>query len=377
MKKTVLLLCISLMLTGCIAERPTGLIEPSGEDAAADDWCSAYGEWLYKCINDEKNDFTENSAFSLYDINNDSIPELFISEDYCHAAGCRIYTYDKYVGHLGEYGSNGVVYFHPDTNYIYSGYTGQGVTNSSYYRLENGDLKECASFYDNKGSLQKTGYRINDNAVTKEEYEQAHKEYMGGYKKELGRDFPLTESFADAALMPCSDWKEAYTKLLYSLSETEFITQGGGFSVYDITGDSIPELFIARDSVRASQCYIYTFDNTVKALGEYGSYGNVVYSPKSNLMNTYDLHQGYEYTTYYRLGKYDLFEKEISFFNNLGGAETEADVQYTINGTDVSDKEYQSTLEAYKDENSLPLGLDYKVSKEDIDKAFEEYVNNK
>ena len=164
-------------------------------------------------------------------------------------------------------------------------------------------------------------------------------------------------------------------ELLYSLSETDFITQYGGFSVCDITGDGSPELFISRDSIRNAQCYIYTFDNTVKALGEYGAYGGVGYSPTNNLMYTYDLHQGYEYTAYYRLGKYDLFEKEISFFNNCSGVE-KADVQYTINGDGVSCEEYQNTLEKYKDENAVWLGLDYKVSKNDIEKALEKYTDN-
>ncbi len=380
MKKILAVLCVCVMLAGCGRENMESssvveITETVTEQAETENkYYSAYREILNGFMNSGY--YSKDSAFSLYDMNDDRIPELFISEDICHAAGCRIYTCDQNVKFLGEYGSDGGVCFYPDTRYLVSSYIGQGETHVEYYSMENNSLNEHIICYDNSGRTEEKVYKINDTEVTQEEYNSAKQEPVGEYKKELGRDFPLTEPFIDFALTSYSDWKNAYTNLLYNLSETDFITQGGGFSVYDITGDDIPELFISRDSIRNAQCYIYTFDNTVKALGEYGAYGSVGYSPEYNLMYTYDLHQGYEYIKYYRLGKYDLFNKEISFFNNRGGAETEADVQYTINGEDISSEEYQNTLEKYKDENGVWLGLDYKVSKNDIEKALEKYTDD-
>ena len=211
MKKLLLILCITVTLAGCEKENiesssvmeTTEIITEQAE--TENKYYSAYMEILNGFMNSEY--YSKDSAFSLYDMNDDMIPELFISEDICHAAGCHIYTYDQNVKFLGEYGSNGGVFYYPDTKYLVSGYTGQGETYVEYYSMENNSLNEHIICYDNSGGTQEKVYKINDTEVTQEEYNSAKQEPVGEYRKDLGHDFPLTESFIDFALTYYSDWK--------------------------------------------------------------------------------------------------------------------------------------------------------------------------
>ncbi len=336
-------------------------------------WQRAYRNKLYDIINSD-NYIADKAFFSIYDINNDDIPELFISKDDCHAAACNVYTFTDYLIDLGGYGSWGNCQFYPNKNILHGGYTGQGEYHNHYYRLNNdGSMSELIYFYDNSGGIQETVYKINDVEVTEEEYEAVTDEYSDPYNsiRRLGRDLKLSKEVVDGVFNGASDWKECYKKFLYGLLPE--VDDYACFSIYDVTDDGIPELFIAEGTRHTSECYIYTFKNGLVYIDKLGTYGDLGYSPEKKLFTSSNLSQGYYSCGYYELDEDFILQTEIGFFTNYNAVATEEERIYEINHEAVSYDEFKNAYEQYTSINDfIGLGRDYHFTEEEIQKALAE-----
>lgn len=316
-------------------------------------------------------DFTEDSLFSLRDINGDDIPELFISEGYYHSGEVHIYTFDGELTELGEKGSNGKVLYCADSGILLSGYMQGGEDHRTYYRLEADGLTELAYFYNDSGRPGTTVYKLNDVEISEEEYNSELEKYQGDFIS-LGRDFQFTDEFIEAALSEKDNWYDVFSELLYGLGNSN-VSEKWKFSLYDINGNDIPELFISEGASRVASCQIYSFHNGFIGLGGYGTYGCVLFKPNLNLITGDDLIQGYDYSFEYSLKDDFIIVLEKSFYNNKGAAASPEETEYKIDGELVSAEEYQAELDKYHDEDSISLGWDYDFTVEDISKALAEY----
>lgn len=319
----------------------------------------------------QSGDYTKSSMFSLCDINGDDIPEFFISEDFYHAAGVHVYTFDGELTELGEFGSNGKTLCCADSGILLSFYMQGGEYHSKYYRLEADGLVELAYFYNNLGRPETAVYKLNNVEVSEEEYNSELEKYQGDFIS-LGRDFQFTDAFLNAALSNKNDWYSVYSDLLHGLEKVD-TSEKWRFSLCDINSDDVPELFISEETYRISHCKIYSYHNGFIGLGEYGTYGCVSFNPNLNLITAGDLHQGYDYSYKYSLSEDFVMVIEKSFYNNKGAAASAEERVYMIDGESVSAEEYQAEIDKYHDDDSISLGYDYSFTDEDISEALSNY----
>lgn len=91
-------------------------------------------------------DLSSNARFSLVYINNDNIPELIIHTGPAHASCVEIYTfYNGRAVYLGEFSSNGSLYYYYKRNRFVSLYVGMGTEVADVYNISgNKAVREVA-----------------------------------------------------------------------------------------------------------------------------------------------------------------------------------------------------------------------------------------
>lgn len=163
------------------------------------DWQKAYKQALFDFMDSDEyfsgSDIIEHSAFSLYDLNTDGMPELIISEDTSHAAACRIYTYDNGLIYLGRMGAYGDIGYYEDNGMIVHYNLGQGIEYEIFNQLENNQINMIAKFYNDYGyrGEEQATYEFNDTEITKDEYNIELEKYRGNEYISLGRDYSFDE----------------------------------------------------------------------------------------------------------------------------------------------------------------------------------------
>lgn len=151
-------------------------------------------------------------SFDLFDMDNDGIPELFMSIDNYHAAGVFVYTFKNGTlvnlsGGNTIFGSYGMAAVSAD-GYLTSGYMGMGMTSDYFYKLE-GDklvlkksivLEEFPDPTDDDPYHFSLKYKVNDEYVTEEEYKSAFDEYDAHDWVTVGRGTFISEANIDSVL---------------------------------------------------------------------------------------------------------------------------------------------------------------------------------
>ena len=164
-------------------------------------------------------------------------------------------------------------------------------------------------------------------------------------------------------------YREAYSAVLHEFMESEYCTKFSGFSLYDISGDGIPELIIGEDTCHYAACRVYSFQDSLIDLGKMGTYGEIGYYSDNNIIVQYDLSQGYEFTSYSRLENGGI--TTLAYFNNnYGAAAGEPELYFKINEENVTHEEYEAALDEYRGETYKSLGHDYKFSEQSIKNAI-------
>ena len=188
------------------------ITEASSEEQEAEntaDYRDAYKAKLIEVMYDEN---ATSPSFDLFDMDNDGIPELFMSIDNYHAAGVFVYTFKNGTlvdlsGGNTMFGSYGEAAVSAD-GYLASGYMGMGMTSDYFYKLE-GDklvlkknivLEEFPDPTDDDPYHFSLKYKVNDEYVTEEEYKSAFDEYDAHDWVTVGRGTLISAANVDSVL---------------------------------------------------------------------------------------------------------------------------------------------------------------------------------
>lgn len=142
-------------------------------------------------------------SFSLGYVDNDDVPELFISEGGAHAYGVEVYTYHNGKAVMlcsdGEFGSIGYM---ERKGYICGSYTGMGITSARVYEMKNETAEIIYTMHDDSGAVPEGGdvvRTINDVNASEKEINEFSEKYFGdnttyfGYESETNPGYEPTE----------------------------------------------------------------------------------------------------------------------------------------------------------------------------------------
>lgn len=190
MKRIVLPLLAAvcaILFTACSDQKEEQLTTPetSSSTVATDtDWKTAYKEFLNEKGYEEAaadNLEPENVSFSLGSVDDDDIPELFVSNGKSHGASVSVFTYlNGEIKHLCTGGEYGNIRYFEKAGYITSYYCGQGTWTYDIYEFKNGECTKIHTAYDSlnatdEPSLQKL--EIDGEEVSAEEMESFKEKY--------------------------------------------------------------------------------------------------------------------------------------------------------------------------------------------------------
>ena len=145
------------------------------------DWANAYADYI------QTNKGNDDIKFALGYVDNDNVPELFITRGGYHALGVEFYTYKDgnvvKLGNSGSIGSNGTAAYAPKQSIIHGGHVGMGANMGQFDELSNGVLTRRISYihYDediNSPSKGKYYFDNNEDYKTSDDEEVTEKEYF-------------------------------------------------------------------------------------------------------------------------------------------------------------------------------------------------------
>lgn len=174
-----------------------------------------------------------------------------------------------------------------------------------------------------------------------------------------------------------TSWKEAYAEIMRNYRD-ERSSLATRFTIKDMDGDGVPELFLTDGDYHMCQCTIYTWAKNEKGvyeavnLGDYGSSGVVQVAPGESFLLAGYMGQGFSISTYYRLTNGRL-EKMENFTQNIAGNPDVA--PYTINDEEVSEEEFNSRKEIWNQKSSLFVTVAYEIMTDITDGNIEILLN--
>ena len=327
----------------------------------SENWKDIYYNKLMEVIasSDYVQSWYSGTEFSLEDIDADGTPELFIA--YNNIDGVDVYTCDNNnIRSLGEIGNYGEISYIPEKKLLVSTYYDPMVRiiTDSYLGLNNRKFSTVITTgveYNELGEL--FNWYVNDEYAEKDEYEKAIEMYDGG-RTQLGHEFRVNITEIELALYGRSSWQKTYSEYLKEIvqnrSEEESYPH---FSLYDITGDGTPELFVSEGTYHAAGVDVFSFDGRLRSIGILGSYGSASYSVESKTISTGDIHMGYEYGAEFEIQNY-RFVRVFSYYCNCGAVQDKSEYEFKINNKPVTESQYDSAIEQYRTDRYVLLGND-------------------
>ena len=147
---------------------------------------AANAAWKQAYINTVKSASGTSVRFELGYVDNDDIPELFVSTDMFHVAGVTVYTFSNgKVVKLCDSGSYGATQYIERKGYICGFDMSHGALYTLVYRLENGKVTKEFSSVDESGyddsmlDGREREYTINGKTVTQKEMTNYYNIYFG------------------------------------------------------------------------------------------------------------------------------------------------------------------------------------------------------
>lgn len=146
---------------------------------------TAYTSYLKKAIEKEK--FSDNIAYNLYDFNKDGVKELVVSEPGGARALVSIYTYkNNNVVALSNNSYNGIGYIKSKKYIVGYGSGGAGNFNYTVYKITNGKLKQVSKYVCVDGNYNKNNKEISKNQFT---------EFEKTITFSLGKTYKITKQY--------------------------------------------------------------------------------------------------------------------------------------------------------------------------------------
>lgn len=215
-----------------------------------DTWQEAYRDKLIEFRNSDKYNDDNYPMFELYDINNDNIPELFISTGFSYASGsCQVYSYvDSKCKLLKDTGSNyGETNIIPSQGILCDGSGHMGRLYYNYYSFDGNELNLLDSLYCQIYN-QPYEYYHNEQSVSEKEFNKIKSYYDNMENISVGRKNKFDElyyKYGDIYYAYYFDYYEAY------LAETSSTTLSIANTVNNLPVKSIQKyLLIENNSVQ-------------------------------------------------------------------------------------------------------------------------------
>lgn len=301
-----------------------------------DSWVDAYNAELIEFMNSESyQSYEENgslcSMYDLYDINNDGIPELFISTGSTYASGSvLVYSYinsecKQIIGTFQNYGTTSVI---PSENILYDGGGHMGYLHSAYYSFDGYELKVLDSFIC-QVYQEPYEYYHNDIEVTEEEYNKAISYYENLETVSVGRKYFFNTG---SSLIYTTDGERlSVHDCAYSATDVSIPSIYNDMPVTDIDesafsfcnkiesvwlGNNIS--YIGKDAFNCCSklgfiailnphCYIYDDSSTISNEYDYytekGIFNGIIYGYNNSTAQAYAEEYGYRFES---LGDYEF-----------------------------------------------------------------------
>ena len=251
--------------------------------------------------------------------------------------------------------------------------------------------------YDNKDKKYKKYRDVSDNSLVIDNL-KGGKTYF--FKVASVRNGTVGEKSAKVKVfvqVSPAKWVKAYKRIIDNyINEPKQTALDCMCSLYDITGDGIPELLISGSDVHASGVEIYSYSNNKvikfarrskfdnELYYSFGSWGVVQYCPENGLLVDSYTGQGVMITTYYSFENGNMKEvirlEDGSLVTEMPNY-SEDEIYYKINDKLVTKKEYEKAYEKYSGE-TISLGrtigikgLTYDEQEMYIDEVWDKILN--
>jgi len=396
-KKYLAVLCAAALLSGCSSNNKSSTGAVSGgtpeipattaapsinfdyeypvtgtdtdmSDVSNVDWSLIYRDAISEFRKTENCD--ETARFTIYDINDDMIPELFISygndDDKTYLVRSlsneNIYTEYEPISNGGE------MYFSMNRSLLvifFYNFESQTQT-AQLYRLKNSKLANVYTF-----EMSGESYKMNGEECNEEEYMDEYNLLLSGVIKDMGTDFAFDDDSIDAALGNKSTMEEGYAAVLngYLKNMNDNANMKSTFSVMDVNGDDVPELFVSEGIAFSPSVDVFSWNGCVVPVGTFGTDGAMYYYPESGEL------QGEYHAPSYTAGCFYKFNEKFRFEELFSFGDTEvsdnAEKIYNINAEPKDPDEYHKIMDEHTSGDSYSLGEDNEVSEESI-KLFKE-----
>ena len=173
----------------------------------------------------------------------------------------------------------------------------------------------------------------------------------------------ISAAAANVSAAQQKSWQELYASFLRSeiKSPSEYPDGFDAFSIYDLNADGTPELIISQADYHGAYCTICTVsDGMVTRVGDAGSYGEFAYIPSEKHIVSSYMGMGYLTVGYYEMDGTEL-KNIVTLEDNSGAVESDAEINYTINGKTVTEKEYNKKSEEMRGD-SISLGRTFPLT---------------
>lgn len=394
MKKLIALMCFTALLCGCsnskssseessseakdiapVTEAAPAVSDDEYEKNAADEsWREVYKENILSLK--ESPEYKENIYFSVYDINNDGCPELIVNTKNDNDMKSQIFRCeDGKLVNAAEYDTslwcvneNGVLLRFGYDEAADENYTDYISSGNNYNTILS--ARNAFKLVDNK---EEYTYFIDGEEVDEDEYNSKTGSLGEGFTKELGFDFALNDKEINAVFDKNGGYEKAYAAYLSSVQDKGF-EEGIAFSLLDINDDDVPELFISDGVSPFSSVILLTYDDGLRAIGKFGSYGRISFDKNTKVLHTSNKSMGYTSGACITLTKRNKLQLDLNYMENSGAAESdgsEDEVFYKMNGVNISKDDYYDTIDKYTTNEQYSLGRDNDLSDASV-KALEE-----
>lgn len=413
MKKLMALLCITALLCGCSSKnkggdssQPAASGEPSvtddvsgdpsaatssGEPAPTDpnlesdpseilvtgvdtDMSNVSNVSWEKVFRSELTDFKKSdkyddtARFTVYDINDDLIPELVISYGPYGDKTFLVWTMDNCVltafepledcdqlSYVMDRSLINTVRYHDEIQ----------VQNVQLYRIKSGKMANVGSF-----QRSSTAAKVDGEAVTDDAFDAEYNHIFSGVIKSMGLDFPFDDDVIDAALGAADDWTTGYQAILNGYLRHNKQTDDNRFSIMDVNGDDVPELFVSGGASYSPYVDVYSWNGCVVPVGTFGADGTIGYDPDENqLISIYDS-PSYTAGSVYSFSKNDNFKfSELFNYGNTENSKQQdpnAEVIYKVNGELTDKSSYESAVKENVKKSFYVLGRDNDITEETV-----------
>lgn len=392
MKKYLAVLCAAALLSGCSSnnkgstgsnpggsptipattaapsinfdyEYPVSGTDTDMSEVSNVDWSLIYRDAINEFKKTDKCD--ETARFTIYDINEDMIPELFISygsdDDKTYLVKSlsdeNIYTEYDPISDGGE------MFFSMNRSLLvifFYDFNTQTQT-AQLYRLKNSKLANVYTF-----EMSGETYKMNGEECTEEEYMDEYNLLLNGVIKDMGTDFAFDDDSIDAALGNKSTMEEGYAAVVNSyLKQMEGNANvKSSYSIMDVNGDEVPELFVSEGVAFSPSVDVFSWNGCVVPVGNFGTDGTMYYYPTSGEL------KGEYHAPSYTAGCFYKFNEKFKFEELFSFGDTEVsnsdDIIYNINAESKTADEYHKIMDEHSSGDSYALGADNDVTEENI-----------